>query len=107
LEGEATITAGITAKIPDSLVARVDLYRQKAVDISGWVPEFTTDPVDVVAEIDAEIELYTGLAVAVSLLVLGKQYQSLQRRIKHSIRVVIMTDHLCIQMKMVLTLISD
>jgi hypothetical protein len=74
LEGEATITTGITATIPDSPVTKIDLLGQKAVDISGWIPQFTTDPITIEAEVDAEVELYTELAVAVSLLVLGMIY---------------------------------
>jgi hypothetical protein len=81
LEGEATISTGITATIPDSSVAKVDLLGKKAVDISGWVPQFTTDPIVVEAEIDAEVELYTELAVAVSLLVLGKIFSLWRRKI--------------------------
>lgn len=72
LEGEAKITTGISAKIPDSSVAKIDLVAKHAVDISGWVPQITTDPLTLEAEIDAEVELYTEIAVAVSLLVLGK-----------------------------------
>ncbi len=74
LEGEATITAGITSKIPDSSVAKVDLRAKQKLDISGWPPRFTTDPITIRAEIDAEVELYAEIAVAVSLLALGESF---------------------------------
>jgi hypothetical protein len=72
ISGQATISSGITARIPEDSIAKVDLFAQKKVDVHGWIPEFETKPLEIAAEITASGEVYTKLAVAVSLEVLGK-----------------------------------
>ncbi|KAH8816950.1 hypothetical protein F5884DRAFT_665295 [Xylogone sp. PMI_703] len=70
--GRATVSTGISAQIPDSSVAKVDLQSKKAVQISGWIPNIVTQPLHVDAEVDAQVELYTEVAVGVSLIVLDE-----------------------------------
>lgn len=69
--GSASVTTGISAVIPDSSIAKVDLAAKKPVQISGWLPQIRTQPVEIQAQIDAEVHLYTEIAVAVTLEVLG------------------------------------
>jgi hypothetical protein len=70
LEGQASIGFGVHAAIPNTAVAVIDLHSKQKVNIGGWEPVITTEPLHIEAEIDAEIELYTEIAVAVSLLFL-------------------------------------
>jgi hypothetical protein len=70
ISGQATLSSGITARIPEDSIAKVDLFAQKKIDVHGWVPEFETKPLEIAAEITASGEVYTKLAVAVSLEVL-------------------------------------
>ena len=76
ISGEATVTTGISARIPDNSVAEVDLASKKPVQISGWVPEISTQPVVIQAQVDAQVELFTEIAVAVTLEVLGRSIAS-------------------------------
>ncbi|KAL4898655.1 hypothetical protein BDV59DRAFT_206929 [Aspergillus ambiguus] len=68
--GEASVSTGITASIPDTAIAKLDLLSEDSVQISGWTPEISTDPLEIVAQIDAEARLYTEIALSVSLTVL-------------------------------------
>lgn len=71
LEGQASVDFGIHAAIPDTAVAVVDLHSKQKVDIHGWEPVITAEPLHIEAEIEAKVELYTEIAVAVSLLFFG------------------------------------
>jgi hypothetical protein len=71
IEGSASLTTGISAKIPDDSIAKVDLTSKKPLTISGWIPTVETQPLHVEAQLNAGVELYTEVAVAVSLIVLG------------------------------------
>lgn len=72
IQGSATVTTGVAAKIPDDSLAKVDLFGKKKLDVHGWIPTFETKPLEIQAEITAGASLYTKLAVAVSIEVLGK-----------------------------------
>ncbi|KAF9886762.1 hypothetical protein FE257_011139 [Aspergillus nanangensis] len=70
--GDAHVSTGITASIPDDSVAKVDLSAEKAVDIHGWIPEIETDPLEISVQIDATAHLYTEVAVAASIEILDE-----------------------------------
>lgn len=72
--GSASVKAGISADIPDSSVAKIDIASKNPVQISGWIPEITTRPLEINAQIDAQVNIYTEIAVAVSLEVLGELF---------------------------------
>ncbi|EBA27300.1 uncharacterized protein AFUA_2G00270 [Aspergillus fumigatus Af293] len=65
--GEASVTTGISARVPDSSVAKVDLASKNPVTISGWIPEIETKPLEIEAQIHARAKLYTEVAVAASI----------------------------------------
>lgn len=69
--GSASVSTGVSARISDSAVAKVDLASKNPVQISGWIPQIQTQPLVIAAQIDAQVQLYTEIAVAVSLEVLG------------------------------------
>ncbi|KAI9369062.1 hypothetical protein BJX61DRAFT_180761 [Aspergillus egyptiacus] len=68
--GEASVSTGITASIPNTAIAKLDLLSEDSVQISGWVPEIETDPLEIIAQIDAQARIYTEIALSVSLTVL-------------------------------------
>lgn len=70
--GRATVSTDITATIPSDPIAKVEISGNKKLDIHGWMPIFQTQPLTIEAEITIEAELYAGIAVAVSLEILGK-----------------------------------
>ena len=70
ITGSAEISSGLTATVPDSSTASVD-FVSKAVDVKGWVPTFSVQPVTFGAQVDAEVSLYLQVAVALSLNCLG------------------------------------
>lgn len=70
--GSASASAGVSATIPDSSFAKLDLLKEDSVDISGWVPEIETRPLEVQAQVDAQASIYTEIALSVSLTLLGK-----------------------------------
>jgi hypothetical protein len=70
--GDARVSTGITASVPDDSVAKVDLASKNPVEISGWIPEIETDPLEVSVQIDATAHVYTEVAVAASIEVLGE-----------------------------------
>lgn len=78
IEGSATASAGISASIPDDSQAVVDLASKKPVTISGWIPQIQTQPLTVVAQLEAQAQVFTEIAVAVSLIVLGEYSQKFQ-----------------------------
>jgi hypothetical protein len=69
--GEASVKTGISARVPDSSVAKVDLASKNPVEISGWIPEIQTKPLEIEAQIHARAKLYTEVAVAASIDVFG------------------------------------
>lgn len=71
--GEASVTTGISARVPDSSVAKVDLASKNPVTISGWIPEIETKPLEIEAQIHARAKLYTEVAVAASIEAFGTQ----------------------------------
>ena len=76
LEAGASIEFGVHASIPNTAVAVVDLHSKQTVDIHGWEPVITTQPLEVHAEIEAQVELYTELSIAVNLLLFSKNDQA-------------------------------
>ncbi|KAL5339944.1 hypothetical protein BJX70DRAFT_397184 [Aspergillus crustosus] len=68
--GSASVSTGITARIPDSATAKLDLLSEDKLEISGWAPIIETDPLEIQAMIDAQARLYTEIALSVSLTVL-------------------------------------
>ncbi|KGQ02180.1 hypothetical protein PAAG_11136 [Paracoccidioides lutzii Pb01] len=68
--GQASASAGIVARIPDSSIAKVDLLAEDKVQISGWTPTIETQPLEIQAQIDAQARLYTEITLSVSLTVL-------------------------------------
>jgi hypothetical protein len=71
IEGVASVGTGITARIPDTAIAKLDLLAEDSVDVSGWAPVIETDPLEAQAQINAQATLYTEIALSVSLTVLG------------------------------------
>ncbi|KAI9369634.1 hypothetical protein BJX61DRAFT_549462 [Aspergillus egyptiacus] len=70
IEGVASVGTGITARIPDSAVARLDLLAEDSVQVSGWEPVIETEPLQAMAQVNAQASLYTEIALSVSLTVL-------------------------------------
>ena len=70
--GAATVSTGISATIPDTSIAKVDLAAEKPLEISGWVPDVAVQPLELAVIIDAEAKVFTEVAVAVTLEILGK-----------------------------------
>lgn len=71
IAGRATVSTGVTATIPADSLAKVEIFGNRALDIHGWVPNFTTQPLTIEAEVTASGSLYAGLGVAVALEILG------------------------------------
>ncbi|OJD13258.1 hypothetical protein AJ78_06265 [Emergomyces pasteurianus Ep9510] len=69
ISGTASATAGITARIPDSAIAKLDLLAEDSVQVSGWAPVIETRPLQVQAQIDAQASIYTEVALSVSVKV--------------------------------------
>ena len=68
IAGQATITAGISADIPDSSIAKLDLISAEKVEIQGWLPTFNFQPPTLTkGGITAKGKIWGKLAVAVSL----------------------------------------
>ncbi|KAL2858471.1 hypothetical protein BJY01DRAFT_230672 [Aspergillus pseudoustus] len=68
--GSAVFSTGITATIPDTAIAKLDLKAEDSVQVSGWTPEIETDPLVLRAQIDAQTRLYTEIALSVSMTIL-------------------------------------
>ncbi|KAL3446136.1 hypothetical protein BJX65DRAFT_319041 [Aspergillus insuetus] len=68
--GSAVFSTGVTASIPDTAIAKLDLKAEDSVQVSGWTPEIETDPLVLRAQIDAQTRLYTEIALSVSITVL-------------------------------------
>ncbi|KAL3455622.1 hypothetical protein BJX64DRAFT_294884 [Aspergillus heterothallicus] len=68
--GSAVFSTGITATIPDTAIAKLDLKAEDSVQVSGWTPEIETDPLVLRAQIDAQTRLYTEIALSVSIEIL-------------------------------------
>ncbi|KAK4448667.1 hypothetical protein QBC34DRAFT_464378 [Podospora aff. communis PSN243] len=72
VSGHATVTAGMSARIPDDSIAKVDVIA-KDVEVSGWKPVFEVQPPKLEsAGISAKGSLYGKLAVALSLEVMDE-----------------------------------
>jgi hypothetical protein len=71
IQGSAELSAGVTATIPDTAIAKFDLLAEDSVEVSGWAPVITTQPLEIQAQINAEASVYTEIALSVSLTVLG------------------------------------
>ncbi|KAG5296640.1 hypothetical protein I7I48_05528 [Histoplasma ohiense] len=69
ISGTASATAGISARIPDSAIAKLDLLAEDSVEVSGWAPVIETQPLRVQAQVDAEASVYTEVALSVSVTV--------------------------------------
>lgn len=73
IEGHATVTAGMSASIPDDSIAKVDVFAKDKVDIHGWTPQFEVQPPKFEsAGITAKGSIYGKLAVAVSLEIMDE-----------------------------------
>ncbi|KAF9892066.1 hypothetical protein FE257_002472 [Aspergillus nanangensis] len=72
ISGDAMVSTGITARIPDSAIAEVDFASKKPVKIWGWTPQIDTLPLEVQAQIDAQARLYTEIAVGTGITVLDE-----------------------------------
>jgi hypothetical protein len=72
IQGSASVSSGITGKIPNSATAEVNLFDEKDTKINGWTPTISTQPIVVDAEIDGTLEMYLRLSVDIGITVLGK-----------------------------------
>ena len=73
IEGHATVTAGMSASIPDDSLAKVDVFSKDKVEIRGWTPKFDVQlPKLESAGITAKGNIYGKLAVALSLEVMDE-----------------------------------
>lgn len=70
--GSASLTTGVSATIPDTAIAKVDLAAEAPLEVSGWLPEVDVQPLEVQAQINAEARVFTEVAVAVTLEVLDE-----------------------------------
>lgn len=70
--GSASLTTGLSATIPDTSIAKVDLQSESPLEVSGWIPKVEVQPLEVQAQIDVEAKVYTEIAVAVTLEVLDE-----------------------------------
>lgn len=70
IQGSASISSGITAKVPNSARAKLDLLNENKAEVSGWTPTVTTKPIHLNAEVDGTLELYTELSLDVNFEVL-------------------------------------
>ncbi|KAF4634238.1 hypothetical protein G7Y89_g3873 [Cudoniella acicularis] len=62
IEGSATVSTGLTAKIPDSSIFFVDFLNSKNNKNNGWKPTLSTQPINVDAQINAGLDVYMKLA---------------------------------------------
>ena len=69
--GMASASAGIVAKIPNDAIAKLDILADDSVEVSGWMPEIETQPLEIEAQVDAQASLYTEIALSLSLTVFG------------------------------------
>jgi hypothetical protein len=72
IAGHATVTAGISATIPDSSIAKLDLISEEKVQVDGWLPTFDFQPPTLTeGGVTAKGKVWGKLAVAVSLEIFG------------------------------------
>ena len=72
IAGQATITAGVSAAIPDNSIAKLDLIAEEKVEVRGWLPTFDFQPPTLTeGGIEAKGKVWGKLAVAVSLEIFG------------------------------------
>jgi hypothetical protein len=77
IEGSATITAGVSAEIPDSSIAKLDLLAEDNFDVSGWLPTFDFQPPKLTrGGVTAKGKIWGKLAVAVSLEIFGEYHSA-------------------------------
>ncbi|KAH8683173.1 hypothetical protein BGZ60DRAFT_367994, partial [Tricladium varicosporioides] len=62
VSGSATLRTGVSATISDKAIFFVDFLDSSKSKIDGWKPEINTKPVNVDAEVNGKLELYTQLA---------------------------------------------
>lgn len=68
VEGEAKVSVGAAAIVPDNSIAKLDLVADHIVDSQGWIPRFETKPVNVDTKLTAEMTFFPLLSVNMSLI---------------------------------------
>jgi len=71
IEGEAKLSTGMSAIIPEGSSAEINLYSTPRFSHSGWIPEFEFKPVRVEAEVTAKAKIWIEIVTSASLLVFG------------------------------------
>ena len=71
IQGNANISSGIKATIPDDSSAKID-FIEKSYDVEGWKPAVTHDPITVDAEIGGTLEVFVQLGLNIGVNIFGK-----------------------------------
>ncbi|CAJ2509489.1 Uu.00g145150.m01.CDS01 [Anthostomella pinea] len=71
VQGSASISSGITAKIPNSATATLDIVGTDDSSFSGWEPTISTLPIEVSAEVDGSLELFTSVGLDIGVTAFG------------------------------------
>lgn len=74
ISGSAVISTGVTMSIPDDSHAAADFVSQKKISSNGWVPDVKTKPLEMNGAITASVEIWTEIAVALTLEVFGSGF---------------------------------
>lgn len=72
IQGSATVKSGMTGKISESAVAKMDFQDIKNVKFDKWNPEFTTKPVSVDAQLQGSLSIFSEIGIEVGLKVFDK-----------------------------------
>ncbi|KAF2748758.1 hypothetical protein M011DRAFT_457470 [Sporormia fimetaria CBS 119925] len=82
ISGRATVSTGVSATIPDSSLAKAELFGNPGVEVNGWIPVFSAQPIEIEAEIVASGSLYAGLGVSVAVEILDDTSVNLDLNLK-------------------------
>jgi hypothetical protein len=69
--GNAAVSYGVTAGLPDSSLLKVDLISPNKSSFSGWEPTFRQLPLKIDAQASGDVQVYSQPAVAVELVLFG------------------------------------
>jgi hypothetical protein len=71
--GTASISSGITANIPNSATASLDILGSDT-SFTGWTPTISHQPIQVTAEIDGSLQIYTEVDLDIGITAFGAGY---------------------------------
>ncbi|KAJ0420335.1 hypothetical protein BJY00DRAFT_313272 [Aspergillus carlsbadensis] len=70
ISGSGVFTTGVTASIPDTAIANLDLKAANSGQTFGWKPDIQVNPLALNAQVDSQTRLYIEIVVTVSITVL-------------------------------------